>query len=57
MSANFGLDHLELAAVHVINPETAAHNIALAYVTSAANSTSLYNGEDAISHDVLSLSN
>lgn len=57
MSTNFGLDHSELAAVHIVNPETAAHNIALAYITSSTNSTSLYNGEDAILHDVLSLSN
>ncbi|MGL5436843.1 MAG: hypothetical protein ACRDBO_15810 [Lachnospiraceae bacterium] len=42
--------------IRPINPELAAHNIALAYVRSAAKSTKLFNGEDVILDDVKSLS-
>ena len=57
MSQNFGLSHSELSALHNINSEQAAHNIALAYVTAAAQNTKLTNGEDVITSDVLSLAN
>ncbi len=57
MFNNFGLSNSELSTVRTINPELAAHNIALAYVTSSVRTVELNNGEDAIISDVLSLSN
>lgn len=41
MAANYGLSPEEIDTVHIISPETAAHNIALAYIQSTfcANST------------------
>lgn len=56
MASNYGLDPSEIDAVHVINPEFAAHNIASAYVRSSVKPTALSQGEDAILDDVLSLS-
>ena len=56
MASNYGLDPSEIDAVHVINPEFAAHNIASAYVRSSARPTTLSQGDDAILNDVLSLS-
>ena len=56
MSKNFGLSDCELSAGHTINPEQAAHNIALAYITASAQTDKLYEGENAIASDVLSLS-
>lgn len=57
MASNFGLSNSEIDKVQVINPELAAHNIALAYVSSVVKSDSLSQGEDVILNDVLSLSN
>lgn len=57
MANNYGLTPAQIDEVHIINPELAAHNIALAYVNSAANNEKLFNGEDVILSDVLSLSN
>lgn len=57
MSQNFGLSNSELSAVHNINSEQTAHNIALAYITTVAQNSKLTNGEDAITEDVLSLAN
>lgn len=57
MASNYGLSPAEIDAVHTVNPELAAHNIALAYVSSSANVEKLSNGEDVILNDVLSLSN
>lgn len=57
MSQNFGLSNSELSAVRNINSEQAAHNIALAYITTVAQNSKLTNGEDAIAEDVLSLAN
>lgn len=54
---NYGLSPVEIDTVQTINPELAAHNIALAYVSSSANVEKLNNGEDVILNDVLSLSN
>ena len=56
MSDNFGLSYSELSEVRTINPELAAHNIALAYIKTAR-VTELSNGEDVNISDVLSLSN
>lgn len=57
MANNYGLTTAQIDEVHIINPELAAHNIALAYVNSAANNEKLFHGEDVILSDVLSLSN
>ncbi len=57
MSNHFGLTSTELSTARTINPELAAHNIALAYVSSAAPTEKLHIGEDVILDDVLSLSN
>lgn len=56
MANKFGLTFAEIGTVQTINPESAAHNIALAYVISSANVEKLHDGEDAILDDVLSLS-
>ena len=45
MFDNFGLSHCELAEIRTVNPELAAHNIALAYIQAAAQVTKL-NSED-----------
>lgn len=57
MANNCGLTSVEIDAVHTINPEIAAHNIASAYVNSVTNNEKLFHGEDVILSDVLSLSN
>ena len=57
MSQYFGLSTSELEALHNINPELAAHNIATAYINTASHSTVLANGEDVVISDVLSLAN
>ena len=57
MTKNYGLTSLEIDEVRTINPELAAHNIALAYINSATASKKLYQGEEVILSDVLSLSN
>lgn len=57
MSQNFGLSNQELSEIRTINSEQAAHNIALAYVSNAAQNSKLTNGEDVIMTDVLSLAN
>ena len=57
MSQNFGLSYSELDTLHNIDSEQAAHNIALAYVTTVAQNSKLTNGEDVIMTDVLSLAN
>lgn len=57
MANNYGLSPAEIDTVYAVNPELAAHNIALAYVSSSANVEKLNNGEDVILKDVLSLSN
>ena len=41
MSQNFGLSNSELSAVHNINSEQAAHNIALAYITTVAQNSKI----------------
>lgn len=56
MASNYGLTSSEIDVVHIINPELAAHNIALAYVSSSAKPTTLLSGEEVILNDVLSLS-
>lgn len=53
---NFGLTPIEVDEVHHINPETAAHNIALTYISLSAKPTELLQGEDTIVSDVLSMS-
>lgn len=57
MANNYGLSPTEIDTVQTINPELAAHNIAIAYVTSSASVEKLHKGEDVIVDDVLSLSN
>lgn len=57
MSKNFGLKYSEIGVVHAIDPEIAAHNIALAYLSSFVTPEKIHNGEDVILSDVLSLSN
>ena len=57
MTKNFGLTYSEIDESHTINPEVAAHNIALAYVGSSAKTENISNGEDVVLSDVLSLSN
>lgn len=57
MSKNFGLSYSEIDKIHKISPETAAHNIALAYTLASARPSKLHDGEDVILSDVLSLSN
>lgn len=56
MANNYGLSYVEVDTVQAVNPELAAHNIALAYVGSAATPEKLHKGEDVILNDVLSLS-
>jgi hypothetical protein len=56
MENNYGLSPAEIDTVQTINPELAAHNIALAYISSTANPEKLYKGEAVILDDVLSLS-
>lgn len=56
MAVNYGLSPIEIDTVHTINPELAAHNIALAYISSSVTPTKLYKGEEVILDDVLSLS-
>lgn len=56
MANNFGLTSDEIGEVHIVNPELAAHNIAFAYVNSVTNNVKLYNGENVVLSDVLSLS-
>lgn len=56
MPNNYGLTSLEIDEVRTINPETAAHNIAHAYINSSTASKKLYQGEEVILSDVLSLS-
>lgn len=53
---NYGLTSREIDEVRIINPEKAAHNIALAYISSTAKTEKLFNGENVILSDVLSLS-
>lgn len=53
---NYGLTSSEIDEVHIVNPELAAHNIALAYVSSTVNNEKLFHGEEIILSDVLSLS-
>ncbi len=57
MSSNFGLSYSEIETIHAIDPETSAHNIALAYINSTSFPEKLANGEDVNLSDVLSLSN
>ncbi len=57
MSQNFGLSYLELETLNNIDSEQAAHNIALAYVSTIAQNSKLTNGEDVIITDILSLAN
>jgi hypothetical protein len=57
MFDNFGLSHCELAKIRTINPELAAHNIALAYIQAATQVNKLNNENEVNSSDVLSLSN
>ena len=57
MAKNYGLTSSEIDKVRIINPELAAHNIALAYINSIANNEKLFNGENVVLSDVLSLSN
>lgn len=57
MFDNFGLSHCELAEIRTVNPELAAHNIALAYIQAAAQDTKLNSEDEVDSSDVLSLSN
>lgn len=56
MFDNFGLSYSELSEVRTINPELAAHNIALAYIQAVAQVTKLNSDDAADSSDVLSLS-
>lgn len=56
MFDNFGLSHCELSEIRTINPELAAHNIALAYIQAAAQVTKLNSEDEVIVSDVLSLS-
>lgn len=56
MTSDFGLNSLEIDVVHTIDPALAAHNIALAYVSSSTKLTALSQDEEVISDDVLSLS-
>lgn len=56
MFDTFGLSPRELAEVRTVNPELAAHNIALAYIKAAAQVTKLNHGEEVIVSDVLSMS-
>lgn len=56
MANNYGLSHLEIDQVHAINPEVAAHNIAMVYINSSASTEKLFGGEDVVMSDVLSLS-
>lgn len=57
MPDNFGLSYSELSEIRTINPELAAHNIALAYIQAAAQVTKLNSENEVDSSDVLSLSN
>ena len=56
MSSNFGLSYSEIDELHIINPEKAAHNIALAYISSSSNVKKISNSDEVILSDVLSLS-
>lgn len=56
MPNNFGLSPLEIDELHHIDPETAAHNIALTYVNLTAKPDELFQGENTSTTDVLSIS-
>ena len=57
MPDNFGLSCSELSEIRTINPELAAHNIALAYIQAAAQVIKLNSEDEVDSSDVLSLYN
>ena len=56
MTNKYGLTAAQIDTVQTINPELAAHNIALAYVSSSVTPKKIYNGEEVVLDDVLSLS-
>lgn len=55
--SKYGMSYSETDIVRPMNPELAAHNIALAYVQNAADPTPISEGEDVITDDVLSIAN
>ena len=55
--SKYGMTYSEIDTVRTMNPELAAHNIALAYVQAAAHPSQISEGEDVITDDVLSIAN
>ena len=53
----YGMSYSDIDTIQTMNPELAAHNIALAYVQNAADPTPISEGEDVITDDVLSIAN
>ena len=53
----YGMTYSEIDTVQSMDPALAAHNIALAYVQSAAQPSKINEGEDVMAGDVLSMAN
>lgn len=56
MDSCFELTYSQVDEVHTIAPETAAHNIAFAYVSSPVGAGKLHASDETVMTDVLSLS-